>query len=61
MLPLLKCSRTQESDSDTEALAALAAVYGHVGGASDAFGEKGARLNFSVSCVPIPLRPNWKN
>lgn len=37
-LPLLKYSRDQESDADTEALAALAAVYGHVGGARDAFG-----------------------
>lgn len=36
-LPLLKYSRTQESDADAEALAALAAVYGHVGGARDAF------------------------
>lgn len=37
-LPLLKYSRDQESSADTEALAALAAVYGHVGGARDAFG-----------------------
>lgn len=37
VLPLLKYSRNQESDADTEALAALAAVYGHVGGARDAF------------------------
>lgn len=36
-LPLLKYSRNQESDADAEALAALAAVYGHVGGARDAF------------------------
>jgi predicted Zn-dependent protease len=36
-LPLLKYSRDQESDADAEALAALAAVYGHVGGARDAF------------------------
>lgn len=36
-LPLLNYSRNQESDSDAEALAALAAVYGHVGGARDAF------------------------
>lgn len=36
-LPLLNYSRTQESDADAEALAALAAVYGHVGGARDAF------------------------
>lgn len=36
-LPLLKYSRDQESNADAEALAALAAVYGHVGGARDAF------------------------
>lgn len=36
-LPLLKYSRDQESHADAEALAALAAVYGHVGGARDAF------------------------
>ncbi len=36
-LPLLKYSRYQESNADAEALAALAAVYGHVGGARDAF------------------------
>jgi Zn-dependent protease with chaperone function len=36
-LPLLKYSRDQESNADAAALAALAAVYGHVGGARDAF------------------------
>jgi len=37
VLPLLKYSRNQESAADAEALAALAAVYGHVGGARDTF------------------------
>ncbi len=37
VLPLLKYSRDQESNADKEALAALVAVYGHVGGARDTF------------------------
>ena len=37
MLPLLKYNRDQERDADEEALAAVAAVYGHVGGAREVF------------------------
>jgi predicted Zn-dependent protease len=37
VLPLLKYSRDQESAADVEAMAALAAVYGHIGGARDTF------------------------
>lgn len=37
VLPLLSYSRAQESAADSEALAAMAAVYGHVGGAIDIF------------------------
>jgi predicted Zn-dependent protease len=37
VLPLLKYSRNQESAADAEAMAALAAVYGHIGGARDTF------------------------
>jgi beta-barrel assembly-enhancing protease len=37
ILPLLKYSRNQESAADAEAMAALAAVYGHIGGARDTF------------------------
>jgi Zn-dependent protease with chaperone function len=37
VLPLLKYSRNQEGAADAEALTALAAVYGHVGGARDTF------------------------
>jgi predicted Zn-dependent protease len=36
-LPLLKYSRDQESAADAEAFAAVVKVYGHVGGARDAF------------------------
>jgi predicted Zn-dependent protease len=37
LLPLLKYNRDQERDADAEALAAVAAVYGHVGGAREVF------------------------
>jgi Zn-dependent protease with chaperone function len=37
ILPLLKYSRNQESAADAEAMTALAAVYGHIGGARDTF------------------------
>jgi beta-barrel assembly-enhancing protease len=37
VLPLLKYNRDQESAADAEAMAALAAVYGHIGGARDTF------------------------
>ena len=37
VLPLLKYSRNQEIAADAEAMAALAAVYGHIGGARDTF------------------------
>ena len=37
VLPLLKYSRNQESAADAEAMAALAAAYGHIGGARDTF------------------------
>lgn len=40
-LPLLKYSRDQESVADAEAFAAVAKVYGHVGGAQEAFTELG--------------------
>jgi Zn-dependent protease with chaperone function len=36
-LPLLKYSRDQESAADAEALAAVARVYGHLGGAQETF------------------------
>ncbi len=36
-LPLLKYSRDQESAADAEALAAVAKVYGHLGGAQETF------------------------
>ncbi len=36
-LPLLKYGRDQERAADLEALRALAAVYGHLGGATDTF------------------------
>ncbi len=38
-LPLLKYSRDQESAADAEAFAAVAKVYGHVGGAKETFTE----------------------
>lgn len=38
VLPLLKYSRDQERAADEEALGALAAAYGHVGGARELFG-----------------------
>ncbi len=38
-LPLLKYSRDQESAADAEAFAAVAKVYGHVGGAKETFAE----------------------
>jgi predicted Zn-dependent protease len=41
MLPLLKYNRDQERDADAEALAAVAAVYGHVGGARQVFAVLG--------------------
>ncbi len=37
VLPLLHYSRDQEAAADAEAMAALAAVYGHLGGARDTF------------------------
>ena len=37
VLPLLKYSRDQERDADELALGALVRVYGHAGGATDAF------------------------
>ena len=40
-LPLLKYTREQEAAADAEAISALAAVYGHVGGASDTFAVLG--------------------
>lgn len=39
MLPLLKYNRDQESAADAEAFAAVAKVYGHVGGARETFTE----------------------
>lgn len=39
MLPLLKYNRDQESAADAEAFAAVAAIYGHVGGARETFTE----------------------
>jgi len=51
MLPLLKYSRDQERAADEEALAAVAALYGHVGGALEVFtvlgrlgGDESARV-----------------
>jgi predicted Zn-dependent protease len=51
MLPLLKYNRDQERAADEEALAAVAAVYGHVGGAREVFtvlgklgGDEAARV-----------------
>ncbi len=41
MLPLLKYNRDQERAADEEALAAVAAVYGHVGGAREVFAVLG--------------------
>jgi predicted Zn-dependent protease len=41
MLPLLKYSRDQERAADEEALAAVAALYGHVGGAREVFAVLG--------------------
>jgi len=53
-LPLLNYSRRQESAADAEALAALAAVYGHVGGARDAFAVM-SKLGASGSSGAPPL------
>ena len=55
VLPLLKYSRNQESDADAEALAALAAVYGHVGGARDLFNAFG-KLSTSEAAPTSILR-----
>ncbi len=52
VLPLLSYSRRQESAADAEAMAALAAVYGHVGGARDIF-DVFARLQPSSTQVTI--------
>ena len=52
VLPLLSYSRRQESAADAEAMAALAAVYGHVGGARDIFNVF-ARLQPSSTQVTI--------
>jgi beta-barrel assembly-enhancing protease len=52
VLPLLNYSRNQESAADAEAMAALAAVYGHVGGASDTFNAF-AKLKPEASQVTI--------
>ncbi len=52
VLPLLKYSRNQESAADAEAMAALAAVYGHIGGARDTF-DAFAKLKPEASRVNI--------
>jgi predicted Zn-dependent protease len=52
VLPLLNYSRHQEGAADAEALAALVAVYGHVGGARDTFNAF-ARLKPESSQVAI--------
>ena len=41
LLPLLKYNRDQERAADEEALAAVAAVYGHLGGAREVFAVLG--------------------
>lgn len=53
VLPLLKYSRDQEAAADTEAMAALAAVYGHIGGARDTFNAFAKLGSPSASQVSI--------
>lgn len=56
-LPLLKFSRDQERAADALALAALAGLYGHVGGAHDTFKALAAAQPTDGAARAPPLAP----